>query len=94
MQQKKKYRSRVGIILDILESIHELEQATITDIITFANISYKRLKWILDNLEEKGYVDSIEDKNKKIYVLKPKGYKLMNELRKIRELINDLGLEI
>ena len=91
---KKKYRSRLGIVLDILEAIHELEYASVTEIITYANIPYNRLKKILDRLLKKGYIDVMEEQNKKIYTLKPAGYKLMNELRKIKELMTDLGLEV
>lgn len=90
----RKYRSRVGILLSILEAIHRKEYATITEIIIRANIPHDRLKNILDRLIEKGYVQCVEKGDRRFYTLTSKGYILMNELRKIRDLMMGLGLGI
>lgn len=89
---QKKHRSRLGILLDILKSIQELDGASITTIITYANIPHDRLKKILSNLVLKGYVVGKKEKNRVIYFLSKKGYDLLRELERMRQILEGLGL--
>jgi len=90
----RRYRSRVGILLSILETIHREEYATITEIVVKANIPHDRLKIILDRLLREEYVELIEERDRKYYTLTPSGYKLMRELQKIKRLMDELGLSL
>ena len=90
----RKHRTRIGVLLDILKSINELGEASITEIITHANIPHDRLRGILDKLIEKKYVLKRVRKNRTLFVLSPRGFKLMRELERLKRLIEGLGLAI
>jgi len=90
----KRHRSRLGILLDILKSIRELDEAPITSIITYANVPHDRLKRILERLVEGGYIKRMRRDNRVMYVLMPKGLELIRELEKIKDMLEGLGLAI
>lgn len=87
-----RHRSRIGILLNILETINKYDHVIVTEIIREANIPYERLAPILDRLTERGYIRPVDRGNRKYYTLTPNGYKLMQELRKLKHLIEELGL--
>ncbi len=53
---RRKYHSQASIVLDVLEVISN--KAGVTKIMSEANLSYERLKEILNHLSEKGLVSS------------------------------------
>ena len=90
----RRHRTRVGILLDILRSINELGDASITEIITHANIPHDRLQKILNKLVKKRLVIRKIRKNRVTFILSPKGFDLMRELERLKSLLEGLGLEV
>jgi len=91
---RKKYRSHVGVLLDILQAISEENEPTITRIIYRANISHDRLKKYISRLLEQGYIRKKEVNGRIIYFLTDKGVKLMRELQLVRSVFDVLGFQL
>ncbi|MHA1590043.1 MAG: winged helix-turn-helix domain-containing protein [Candidatus Njordarchaeales archaeon] len=92
---RKKYRSHVGVLLDILRAIDEEGGANVTRIMLKANIPYDRLKFYLTKLINEGYLEKrINDEGKTVYVLTPKGVKLLSELLFLKEFFDSMGLPL
>lgn len=91
---KKRYRSKVGIILDILESINYLEYsdgtALLTKVMYRANLSYDRLIQYLDELSRRGLITKEDDG----YVLTREGREFLEYLLKIREFLRAFGFTL
>lgn len=91
---KRKYRSKVGIILDILQSIDYLEYndgiALLTKIMYRANLSYDRLIQYLNELSSKGLITKSNDG----YVLTRKGREFLENLLKVREFLRAFGFTL
>ena len=90
----RRYRTRIGILLDILSWIHRLDEPTITTLITYTNVPHDRIKGILRNLEEKGVVRRIQSDDHFIYVLTERGYRLLRDLERIKKSLEGLGIPI
>ncbi|MEM0244686.1 MAG: winged helix-turn-helix domain-containing protein [Zestosphaera sp.] len=90
-----KKRNKLEIILEVLEIVSSESGINPTWLSTKANLSYDRLKKILDELIARGLVESIpsnERKGSTMLVLTPEGVELLEELRKLRSLLRDYGL--
>jgi len=85
----KHYRSRLKIILDILEAIHE-QGGKVSAILTYANLSYDRLMKYLEELRERGLVVRSTDG----YELTDLGYKFLEELERAQKLAEAFGFEL
>ena len=85
-------RSRLGIIISILEAILNEEMAT-SRIGEYANMPYDRLKPILDELEEKNFVTFKVVGKAKIYRITSDGINALNRLREAYRILKNLGLE-
>lgn len=88
---RKKYRSHVGVLLDILKAIDSEGQSTISSIIQRANIPYERLKPYIERLIKEEYIREIRKSDKTYYEITDKGYRLMNELSYIKRIFDELG---
>ena len=90
-----KKRSRLELIMEILEAINSEEGISPTWLSTKVNLSYDRVKKILDDLIARGLVESLpsdERKGSAKLVLTTKGVELVKELRKMKSLLRDYGL--
>jgi predicted transcriptional regulator len=90
-----KKRSRLELIMEILEAINSEEGISPTWLSIKVNLSYDRVKKILDDLIARGLVESLpsdERKGSTKLVLTTKGVELVKELRKIKSLLRDYGL--
>jgi predicted transcriptional regulator len=77
----------------ILETIHENGGANISQISTYANISYSRLKVKLDDLVKAGIVIEIDsDEGDRGYVLTDDGKEALIKLRELTGFLSSLGL--
>ncbi|MEM1526335.1 MAG: winged helix-turn-helix domain-containing protein [Ignisphaera sp.] len=86
-----KKRSKLLIVLDILETLMQGE-INPTRLATIVNMPYDRLSGLLKELNEKGLVKiTIIGKNKNVSIT-PKGVEVYEELKRIRELLEDYGL--
>lgn len=90
-----KRRSKLEIIIEILEVVSYESGINPTWLSTKVNLSYDRLKKILDELIARELLESIpsvERKGSTVLVLTPKGVKLLEELKKLKSLLRDYGL--
>jgi len=90
---RRRYRSHVGILLDILRTISE-EEATVTKIIMNANLPYERLKPFLQKLLNEGYIEEVVESERKYYRITEQGLRLLNELKIIKRVFEKLGLPL
>ncbi len=91
---RKKYRSHIGVLLDILRAIEDDPEATITRIIMIANIPYTRLKGYLEKLEERGFIRKVKTGNKVILELTDEGRKFLMYLERLGKMLKDLGFPL
>ena len=86
-------RSRLEIIYDLLNSIRE-KGGTIkpTHLLYKSNLSHKKMKEYITQLEEKEFIEEIEKNGKKLYALTDKGTEYVNEFQRIRRFSESFGL--
>ncbi|MEM0000347.1 MAG: winged helix-turn-helix domain-containing protein [Desulfurococcaceae archaeon] len=90
-----KKRNRLELVLEMLEVINEEGEINPTKLSLKVNLSYDRVKRILNELAEKGLlmtVPSDERKGSVVIALTPKGANLLRELRRLKSLLEDYGL--
>ncbi len=91
---KKRYRSKIRIILDILDGIEKLEYeegiALPTKIMYLSNLSYERLNQYLRELLNRNLI--LRDGEG--YRLTDEGRKFKFELYRIRRFLEAFGLEL
>ncbi len=86
----KKYRSRAGIIYDVLMIVLAEGPLPPTRIATYANLPYDRLRVIIDSLEEKGLIERTE----KGYVVTEEGRRALKVLEESVILLKSLGFRL
>jgi len=87
-------RNRTEIIYDILDSLIK-NQGSLkpTRLLYKANLSHSQMKDYISELTEKNLIVLTEQKgNKTKYEITEEGYKFFNQLNKIREMSDALGL--
>ena len=87
-----RYRSQAGIVYDILNTIAEEGPMSPTRIMYGARLPYDRLKNMLEHLEEQGLVKKIVEDDRVFYDLTPKGVEVLEELRRVRRLLQSIGI--
>jgi|YelNatPaOPRAMG01_1025707.scaffolds.fasta_scaffold09126_7 predicted transcriptional regulator len=90
-----KKRSKLELIMEILEVVSTESGITPTWLSIKVNLSYDRVKKILDELIKQGLIESTpsnERKGSTELTLTLKGMKLLEELKKLRTLLEDYGL--
>ena len=85
-------RNKLQIIIDILTLLQEKEKVKPTHLLYKGNLSYDRLKKYLTELEDKGLIMVVKEKDKTFYKLTDKGYNFVMEAKKIKELTEAFGL--
>ena len=86
-------RNKFQIILDIL-SLLQRKGGKIkpTHILYGGNLSYNRLKKYLKELEDKGLIQQIHEKEKTFYIITDKGLNFLSEAKKIKQITDAFGL--
>lgn len=92
MSSRIKYRSRLAILVDILEVIAEGETKP-TRIMYGANLSYDRLQKYLDYLIRMGLINEIKDNEEVRYRITEKGLQFIKDARRVLEFMRAFGLE-
>jgi len=87
-------RTRIEIILDVLDNLARYPDEPLTKIALYSNLPYDRLVKILDLLESKDLLQKINDNNRMNYVFTEKGRILLKEMKRLRHILNDFGLDI
>ena len=91
--KKPRYRSRLSIVVSILEVIASGEERP-TRIMYGANLSYDRLQKYLSSLVEMGLVKEEYTKSGSRYRLTPQGYEFLRNARRIVEFMRAFGFEV
>jgi predicted transcriptional regulator len=87
----RRKRDRLSIVLDILEELSK-EPQNPTKLAAAVNMPYDRLKKLLDELVERGLVTYREQSRIRIYSLTAEGYRVYEELKKVKKILQDYGL--
>lgn len=91
----RKYRSRLQIMADIMETIKmEGGKAGVTRILYGANLSYDRLMKYIKELVEAELIKEIKEKDKTLYGLTLKGNDFIKEFKKIKNFAEAFGIVI
>lgn len=88
-------RSRLDIVLDVLEAINQAGELNPTRISLRVNLSYDRVKRVLDDLLRRGLIEVIpsdERHGSTLVRLTQKGRQLLVELRRLKRILEDYGL--
>ncbi len=85
-------RNKFQIILDLLNLIYQKGKIKPTHLLYGGNLSYDRLKKYVSELEEKGLISQIQEKDKSFYIITEKGINFINEAKKLKELTEAFGL--
>jgi len=86
----KRYRTKIGIIYDILKIIDEEKEIRITKLLSRANLSYSRLQGYIDFLEKNGLIK----KENEFYKITGKGLNFLREYKKFESFVEAFGLEL
>ena len=86
-------RSKHEIIFDILNLISSKSgRVKPTHILYGGDLSHDRLKKYLDELITGGFIQKQEEKRKIYFILTDKGYKFIEEFKKIEEMTQAFGI--
>lgn len=88
------YRTHVRIIADILSTAYTTEGTTITNMVRRANISYNRLKHILNTLTERGLLSIEEVDGSNRYIISDKGREFLKAYSRFYDMAESFGLKI
>lgn len=90
---RRKYRGTISLILDILNTLRKLGKATASELSYGSRVPYDRLKPILKELTAKGYLIVEESEGRSYYKLSEKGTRLIEELERVKSMLEDLGFK-
>jgi len=89
----RKHRSKIKLLIDILDSIDENKDTNLTYISMKANIPHNRLKPIIKSLESRGLIKINKKDNKTMIIsLTENGYKLLSDLKAFYRILDQIGL--
>jgi predicted transcriptional regulator len=86
-----KKRNKLEIVFEIIDILSK-ETLNPTKLAMLVNMPYDRLKKLLEELIEKGIIQFEEQGRSKVFMLTPQGYKLYEELKKVRKILKDYGI--
>ncbi|MEK6820345.1 MAG: winged helix-turn-helix domain-containing protein [Nanoarchaeota archaeon] len=85
-------RSKIDIIIDILNCINEKGKIKPTHLMYKSNLSHIQMKGYLSKLTEKGMIEEYSDKDKKLIGLTKRGASFLNEISRMKEFQETFGL--
>ena len=85
-------RSRVDIVIDVLDALAREGPMPPTRLATAANLPYDRLTKILEDLESRGLVTVDRGERASMVAMTRRGYQALHELKRFKQLLKDLGL--
>ena len=90
----RKYRSKIKLLIDILDSIEGNPETNLSHVSLRANIPHSRLKPIIDHLHEQGLINVNKKDKKTVNVsLTDSGYRFLMELKKLYKILAQIGLD-
>ena len=89
-----KKRERLEVIYDILKAVQDANnQIKPTRLLYASNLSPQMFKDYIEELTEKGFISPDEDdKGRKTFSLKDKGFKFLEKYKIIMEFVEGFGL--
>ena len=91
--QSGKYRSRIGVYLDILDSLNE-GPAIATHIVQRTNLSYDHFVEYIEELVRSELVEIEESHNNRYFSLTSKGRTFLGHMKNAEEVLSSLGLSL
>ncbi len=85
-------RSKIDIIIDILNCINEKGKIKPTHLMYRSNLSHVQMKSYLSELTEKKLIEEQQNKDKKELVILKKGKEFLVEIMRMKEFQNTFGL--
>jgi predicted transcriptional regulator len=86
-------RSQLEIVYDMLKAIQDKGgKIKPTHLLYKSNLSHKRMKGYVEDLEKKGFMHSEAAGEKSMYVITEKGLKFLQEYQKVKEFTDAFGL--
>ncbi len=92
---RPKKRSRLQMVMEVLEALDEHGELHATELSLMVKLSYDRLKSILEDLNKKGLVEveRVEDDHRSLMIkLTSEGRRLLEELNRLKSILEDYGL--
>ena len=92
---RAKKRSRLQIVMEALEALDRHGELHATELSLIVKLSYDRLRSILEDLNKKGLVEieRVEDEHRSLMIkLTPEGRRLLEELNRLKRILEDYGL--
>ncbi|MEX0569228.1 MAG: winged helix-turn-helix domain-containing protein [Candidatus Njordarchaeota archaeon] len=90
----KKHRSKIKLLIDILDSVEENPETNLSYISLKANIPHNRLKPIINRLHKRGLINIEQKDRKTIRVsLTEEGYRFLMELKTLYKILTQIGLD-
>ena len=88
-----KRRGKLEVIADILRSIQDKDgKIKPTHLLYRSNLSHAKLKEYINILLEKGMIEEMIVKSKKMFFIKDQGYKFLSEFERIKDFSDSSGL--
>jgi len=86
-------RNKIDIVFDLLKAVSD-KGGTIkpTHLLYKSNLSHKRMKVYLEELEGKDLIEEIKVKGKTRYSLKDEGYKFIQNYKQLKNFTEAFGL--
>ncbi len=86
-------RTKADILYDIIDVlIKNNGKMKPTRLLYKANLSYTQMQEYIKELKEKKVVEEVEEKKRKYYKITEEGYVYFNELKKVKDMTDALGL--
>lgn len=88
-----KKRERLEVIYDMLRVIRDSHnKIKPTRLLYASNLSQKMFKTYVEELTEKNFIESYEEKKSKYFTLTEKGFEFLKEYKAITQVIESFGL--
>ncbi|RLE89724.1 MAG: hypothetical protein DRJ49_02080 [Thermoprotei archaeon] len=91
---RKRRRSKIRIVVDIMRVLQMSSGAKITQIMCEANMPYDRLLRYLEELKSKGFITEKRSNDHTLYYLTRKGFDFLVEFKKIERFAKAFGIEL
>lgn len=86
-------RTRIEIVFDLLSLIQRKGgKIKPTHALYGGNLSYDRLKIYVEEMQKRGLINLVQEKNKTFYRITDQGHNFVSEYKKVKELTDAFGL--
>lgn len=88
----KPYRSSSRLVLDVLRVLRDEGEVSVTRLLEKANLTHARVTAQLEDLAAKGWVEPVEQGDRKAWRLTAQGRSVLLGLERIDRSMQDFGL--